>query len=102
MELINYIQEQKEWSLKTFGPGNRVDGVIDHIKKELEKIKDKPKDLEEWVDVIILALDGAWRAGFKPWEICFKMRHKQLINKDREWPDWKTAKEGKAIEHIRD
>jgi len=23
----------------------------------------KPADLTEWVDVILLALDGAWRAG---------------------------------------
>jgi hypothetical protein len=37
---------------------------IKHIKKELDdEIAHDPLDLGEWIDVIILGLDGAWRTG---------------------------------------
>lgn len=101
MNLIKYIERQIEWSEKTFGPGDRTEGVIDHIKKELKEIQEDPTDVEEWVDVIILALDGAWRSGHMPWQITAKLLEKQGKNKQRKWPDWKTAEPGKAIEHIR-
>lgn len=101
MDLIKYIESQKEWSLKTFGPGSRDNGIIDHIKKELIEIQAQPNDLSEWIDVVILALDGAWRAGYMPWQVVAKLQEKQGINIQREWPDWRDAEEGKAIEHIK-
>lgn len=58
-----HIQRQRAFSQKTFGPGQRVKGLCSHIRKELREIEKAPTDLEEWIDVIILALDGAWRAG---------------------------------------
>lgn len=101
-DFIRIITRQKEFSEKTFGPGKRDDGIIDHIKKELIEIKKAPGDLEEWIDVIILALDGAWRNGFMPGEIVRCLNHKQAKNESRTWPDWRTAEPGKAIEHVRD
>jgi hypothetical protein len=95
-----YLQHQKEWSTKTFGPGERNEGVTDHIIKELQEIKDSD-DPYEWIDVIILALDGAWRAGLEPEEIIRAIHAKQRENELRSWPDWRTAEPGKAIEHIR-
>src|SRR5262245_26420143 len=64
-----HLQRQREWSERTFGPGPRTAGVLDHIRKELREIEAEPTDLREWIDVAILALDGAWRAGFDPDEI---------------------------------
>jgi hypothetical protein len=89
------------WSKETFGPGNRTIGVIDHIRKELQEIEDDPKGTE-WTDVIILALDGFWRAGYTAQEIIDHIIAKYEVNEGRKWPDWRLSTEGKAIEHIRD
>lgn len=97
--LETYILEQIQWSAKTFGKGPRTAGLIDHIKKELVEIADNPEDLYEWADVVILALDGAWRCGYTPRQICNALARKARINRDRDWgPD---LGDGKAIEHVR-
>lgn len=97
-----HIDRQREFSLKTFGPGPRTEGVVDHIIKELNEIRAQPLDLEEWVDVIILAFDGAWRTGAGSQEILDTIIAKQTKNELRNWPDWRTADAGKAIEHIKE
>lgn len=101
-DLIAHLHRQREFSARTFGPGARATGVCDHIRKELEEIEAAPDDLAEWVDVILLALDGAWRSGATPEEIAFAIAAKQLRNEQRIWPDWRTADPTKAIEHVRE
>lgn len=96
-----HIRRQIDFSFATFGPGPRTAGVIDHIRKELIEIEADPLDLGEWVDVIILAIDGAWRAGHEPEEIIAAIKAKQAKNEARAWPDWRTANTDKAIEHVR-
>jgi hypothetical protein len=49
------------FSHATFGPGERMDGVIDHIRKELIEVEGCNGESSEWVDVVILALDGLTR-----------------------------------------
>ena len=100
-DLSAHIARQREWSLRTFGPGPRTAGIIDHIRKELVEIEQAPDDLSEWIDVVILALDGAWRAGGGSWSIVQTLLAKQVKNEARTWPDWRTAPDGQAIEHIR-
>lgn len=95
-----HLREQREWSRRTFGPGARTLGVLDHIRKELAEIEADPEDLYEWVDVLILAFDGAWRAGWEPQEIIDAIKEKQARNERRQWPDWRTASPNQAIEHI--
>lgn len=96
-----HLRNQREWSERTFGPGARTAGVIDHIRKELREIEADPLDVAEWIDVVILALDGAWRAGYSPDQIIGAIRAKQAKNEARAWPDWRTADPDKAIEHVR-
>jgi hypothetical protein len=96
-----HLVRQRAWSEKTFGPGPRAEGVVDHISKELVEILHNPSDLTEWIDVVILALDGAWRAGYTPCQIICALAAKQAKNEARIWPDWRTAPAGKAIEHDR-
>ena len=98
---IQHLERQREWSRSTFGPGARLLGVLDHIRKELVEIEADPTDVTEWVDVIILAFDGAWRAGWEPEEIIGAIRAKQAMNEARDWPDWRTMSEDEAIEHVR-
>ena len=100
-DLEAHLTRQKAFSERTFGPGMRTKGVCDHIRKELAEIEADPADIMEWVDVIILAFDGAWRAGWKPREIIEAIVAKQAKNEGRKWPDWRTAAPDKAIEHDR-
>lgn len=100
-DLVAHLERQRAFSAKTFGPGARTAGVVDHIRKELCEIEADPADISEWVDVVILAFDGAWRAGWEPAEIVKAIVAKQTKNEARTWPDWRTADPNKAIEHDR-
>lgn len=96
-----HLARQAAWSANTFGPGPRTKGVCDHIRKELLEIEADPLDLREWIDVVILGLDGAWRCGGTPDQIIAGIVAKQAKNEGRTWPDWRTADPDKAIEHDR-
>lgn len=95
-----FLQRQSDWSVETFGPGTRAGGVIDHIRKELVEIEAAPWDVEEWIDVMILASDGARRAGASPQQIIDTYVGKVEKNMRRVWPDWRQFTEDVAIEHI--
>lgn len=85
MDLVDYIKRHREWSEQTFGKGARTGGLVKHIQKECEEILAKPDDLEEWIDVIILAIDGAWRSGHSAEEISGTLELKLLKNQRRVW-----------------
>jgi hypothetical protein len=120
IDLKLFLERQFIWSLQTFGPADlpydeecrakiKSDGIfygagcVDHIKKELGEIAScHGKDVEEWIDVVILALDGAMRSGYSPQEIIDALTFKAEKNRRRTWPDWRTQEPGKAIEHVRD
>lgn len=99
--LETYYERQIEWSRETFGPALRTKGIIDHIKKELREIEADPHDLSEWVDVVILAMDGFWRHGGNASDLFSALLAKQKKNMARTWPDWRTMSEDTAIEHDR-
>jgi len=100
-DMLAHLQRQRVFSERTFGPGKRTKMVADHIRKELDEVEENPSDLAEWVDVILLALDGAWRSGASPAQIVAGIEAKQTKNEGRTWPDWQTADPNKAIEHNR-
>lgn len=99
--LLKLLAEQISWSARTFGTGRRTKGICEHIRKELREIEAAPDDLGEWVDVMILAMDGAWRTGHTPGEIVHALAHKMQINRERVW-DMKGKTEDDAIEHRRE
>lgn len=91
---INYLEqcnvnvfacEKELWSRETFGEGERTEGVVKHIQKELEEILAAPHDLTEWVDVMLLAMDGFWRAGGNSALLLEALKAKQEINYQRKW-----------------
>ena len=98
MILENWIEKHVKWSQATFGTGCDDNGIIDHIEKELVEITRSPGDLEEWIDVIILAIDGASRNGFSPAEIGVCLEMKRIKNANREW---NPVVPGRATEHVR-
>ena len=97
----HWLDAKREWSAKTFGPGRRTGGVLEHIREELAEIAKDPSDLSEWADVILLALDGAWRMGFSPYQIIEGIKAKQARNEARTWPDYREFTEGDPIEHVK-
>lgn len=109
-DLSQHLARQMAFSRATFGPGERRKFIIDHIRKELNEIETGNGDPQEWVDVVILAIDGLWRSihhrkgedwRHVPFLATMAIRDKQAINEQREWPDWRTADPNKAIEHVR-
>jgi hypothetical protein len=112
MNLIEHLRRQMAFSRATYGPGERTAGVCDHVAKEIAEIKTAPDDglrSREWVDVVILGLDGMWRALEAEGEDWRHIPHvmarlieaKQAKNEQRNWPDWRTAPQDQAIEHVR-
>lgn len=99
MHIVDFVYEQRRFSTQAFGPGPRTMGITKHIEKEIAEIRAAPTDLMEWVDVILLAIDGAWRAGHTSQNIERAMRNKLEINKARTWPDWRSTSEDEPIQH---
>jgi hypothetical protein len=97
--IIEYLYQQREFSLRVFGPGTRAKGIVDHIRKELMEVENAPSDLTEWIDVVTLAFDGALRAGHTPEQIAQQLQATLQRNKQRTWPDWRTVPEDQAITH---
>ena len=123
MDLEQHLKRQMAFSKATFGPGTRQNGVTDHIEQEIQEIRDGDNDPREWVDVVLLSLDGLWRSiafdetnqyelenymkqNLSIWDdipmLCsILIQEKQSKNEQRDWPDWRTADPNKAINHDR-
>lgn len=112
MDLFKHLLRQIVFSRRTFGPDPRQAGVADHIRKELAEIEaaaTADARLKEWIDVIILGLDGAWRSQIETGaadtviaaRIVAAIEEKQSLNEARVWPDWRAMPTDRAIEHDR-
>lgn len=112
MDLKQHLLRQMAFSHATFGPGERTSGVVDHIRKELVEVTEANGEAAEWVDVVILALDGLTRRlaycngnRADPEMVaqiaCNMIVGKQTRNEGRTWPDWRTQSQDKAIEHVK-
>jgi len=89
------------WSLATFGTGQRTAGIVEHIRHELEEILAAGgADVMEWVDVLLLAFDGAARAGFSSVTVLAALQEKHRINVARRWPA--PGPEDQPTFHVRD
>lgn len=98
--LDSFLLTQRHWSAKTFGLGaGRWRGIVAHVEKELREIERDPLDLEEWIDVIILGFDGAWRTGASNHAIIAALFAKQAKNRQREWVV--SEDESVPAEHVR-
>ena len=99
MTIAEYLERQQTWSEATFGPGQRTGGITKHIEKEISEVRENPRDLSEWIDVVILALDGYWRHGGSPDTIMRDLIAKQEKNFSRRYPP--PVSEDEPSEHIR-
>ena len=115
MNIEQHLMRQMAFSRATFGPGTRTKGVIDHIRKELKEVEEAEGAAAEWVDIVILGLDGLTRQlafcneGDKRIRTSAEIAEeawamivaKQDRNENRVYPDWRTMSADKAIEHDR-
>jgi hypothetical protein len=101
-DMARIIGEQRAWSREIFGPGHRTPTILAHIRKELDEIEANPLDITEWIDVAMLALDGAWRVGPPPTAIVEAWSRKAEQNRWRTWPEPTSVPDGQPIEHVRD
>lgn len=99
-DLLQHLRRQKTWSETTFGLGSRPQTIINHIRKELLEIESTPHEVEEWIDVVLLALDGAWRTGASPEAIVEALVAKQTKNESRSWVQ--PTSPDQPIEHDRE
>ena len=102
-DLHDYIVRQNHWSEETSGPRDHRDhrGPLKHLRKEIAEATQRPDDVHEFADLIILAIDAASRAGHAPNVLISALVDKQRINRERVWPDWRTMPAGQPIEHDR-
>ena len=96
-----FLEFKNNFSIDTFGPNQKLQGVINHIRKELVELEQKPDDLEEWIDVMLLAFDGAYRSGATPDQVISMLQYKQDKNERRSWPNWREVPDDQAIEHLK-
>lgn len=89
------------WTLRLPGPGQRLLGTLDHLRKELAEVEADPGDVEEWCDILLLAMQGALRQGHSAQRLLGALHRKLTVVEGRDYPDWRTADPDKAIEHVR-
>jgi hypothetical protein len=100
LNLIRHLERQREWSARTFGEGRRVEGLCRHIELELAEVRGSDGRLDEWLDVVTLALDGAWRSGASSAQVAAALVDLQARNMARKWG--KVRGEDEACEHVRE
>lgn len=99
-DLPALLERQFAWSSRTFGEGYRSTALIEHIRRELLEIEADPTDPMEFIDVALLALDGAWRCRKISGElVALLMIQKMAINRARRWG---PVSDDKPTEHVRD
>lgn len=102
LDMVSFLDRFLIVNREKFGPGERLAGTLDHMQKEIIEVLADPYDCEEWVDVALLALQGAARHGHTAEAIAGTLMHKVAKIEARTYPDWRTADPDKAIEHIRE
>lgn len=94
---LAHFFDEKAWSRGEFG--EEYEGVLGHLTKKLNEVTAKPADLEEWVDIILLALDGASRhAGATGVDFVAALQAKHQKNRARRW---RASGEDGVMEHDR-
>ena len=108
MDILDYVENYKgelqtlqddvsEWSNATFGPGQRTDGMIAHLAREVQELKESPTTLSEYADCLMLLIDAAGSVGFNMDDLVKATFEKLEINKKRKWG---PANEDGSIEHV--
>lgn len=81
-----FQNEFSEWAFETF-KGQKIDGKLKHMKKEIDEIIENPDDIIEWADVMLLFLNASKQQGLDMDQILDACKEKFEIIKKREWQE---------------
>jgi len=82
---IDKLQQRvHDWQKVTF-PHSSVDSKLHHMMDEIEEVREKPYDLFEWADLLILLMGAAKLEGFTMEDLLVGCEAKLIINKRRTW-----------------
>lgn len=97
--LREFFTEHGKWSEATFGTTAErgPEGTLIHLAKETIEAAEKPYDIMEYSDMLLLLCDSTRRAGFTCDQLMDAAWRKLEICKTRQWP---KAVDGQPVEHI--
>lgn len=101
--MLDLWDDQAAWSQKTFG-SDEIKGPIGslaHLALEAKEAIDKPDDIEEYADCLLLIMDAVRRAGISPKQWILTARNKLEKNKLREWPPIDYNNIDSCVQHIK-
>lgn len=78
-----------------------LDRLLNETKARVERMGRSPYALD-FTDILYDLLAGAAKVGHTFTEMGEAMTDKLATNKSRKWPDWRKAKAGEPIEHVKD
>ena len=105
INLVTFIHDHWAWSKRTFGEGDRTEGLLRHIERESDEVRQvhtPDAALGQWVDIITLGIDGALRAGHTPLAVAQALVNKQTLNRSRRWPPLINQIPDQPTEHYRE
>lgn len=82
--LLAIIEQQESFQTEKF-PNHKLEGILKHLKREVDEIEKEPKDIIEWADALILYIGAMRTAGIEIYDVIKAVEIKQDINKKREW-----------------
>ena len=90
-----------KWSQATFGTDQERGpvGPLKHLAKEAQEAADRPRDISEYADCLLLILDATRRAGWTMVDLVDAAECKLIVNRERQW-NVPTGKD-EPIEHVR-
>lgn len=100
-DLIKALKRQFEFSQRVFGAGPKTEQILRHISRQSVDTIARGNPTEEWVDIMILAMDGALRSGSTPYEIAGLLEYKMTVNEAREWPKLEDQVMDEPVHHIK-
>lgn len=87
-----------EWQDVTLGDVETFDGILNHLKKEVDEIRGQPGDVSKFADAYILLNVAAKKAGHSMSSVLSASVTKHKINLKR---DWGPPNEDGFSEHIK-
>ena len=98
-DFFKVMENWAKWSDSVWGENRPPNGTVNHLVEEAAELAENPTDIMEYVDVIMLAVDGLRQAGFDFAEFTDAAIKKLAINKAREWG---PVDENGVSRHVKD
>lgn len=73
-----------KWAAKTF-PRANLDGVLNHLKREIQEFEEDPSDISELADMLMLVMDAGRLSGHSADDILKAFSKKHIDNTKRKW-----------------